>query len=113
MKVVDLIPGYFETQTISNLAISAISWLFPISAINLAISRHSLEHGLDVAADERGQQRGAQAGRHQVQQRRLRVLVHVHDEDGGHEAGEVGQERQVEVHLRAALQAENGAIRRR
>ena len=44
------------------------------------------EHGLDVASQERDEGGRAEAGRHEVEERRLRVLVEVHDSDGGEEA---------------------------
>ena len=44
------------------------------------------EHGLDVAAQECDEGGRAEAGRHEVEERRLRVLVKVHDADGGEEA---------------------------
>ena len=63
------------------------------------------EHGLDVAAQERDEGGRAEAGRHEVEERGLRVLVEVHDADGGEEAGDVGQVARPEVEVGAALQA--------
>ena len=44
------------------------------------------EHGLEVAAQEGDEGGHAQTGRHEVEEGRLRVLVKVHDADGGEEA---------------------------
>ena len=44
------------------------------------------EHGLDVSAQEGDEGGRAEAGRHEVEERRLRVLVEVHDADGGEKA---------------------------
>ena len=48
-----------------------------------------LEHGLDVAPEQGQQQRHPQAGRHQVEEGGLGVLVHVHHEYCRQEAGQV------------------------
>ena len=48
-----------------------------------------LEHGLDVPPEQGQQQRHPQAGRHQVEEGGLGVLVHVHHEDGHQEPRQV------------------------
>ena len=56
-----------------------------------------VEHGLDVPADEGEGNRGSQAGGDQVQKSGLGVFEEVHHDDGGNEAGDVGDECGVKV----------------
>ena len=62
-----------------------------------------LEHGLDVAPEQGQQQRHPQAGRHQVEEGGLGVLVHVHHEDREQQARQVGWGQGVERHTRNTL----------
>lgn len=66
---------------------------------------YSREHGIDVSPDQGQQQRRGQAGGHQVQECGLRVLEHVHHEDGGEQAKQVRGERGVEVDVGVSLEA--------
>jgi len=56
-----------------------------------------LEHRLDVPPHQRQEERDTQAGRYEVEQGGLGVLVHVHHKNGQQEPGEICDECGVEV----------------
>lgn len=64
-----------------------------------------LEERGQVPAEERQGQWGGEAGGHEVQQRGLRVLEHVHHQDGRQQAQDVRAERSPEVKLRVPFEA--------
>lgn len=66
---------------------------------------YSREHWIDVSPDQGQQQRRRQAGGHQVQERGLRMLKHVHHKDCGKQTKQVGGEGGVEVDVWVSLQA--------
>ena len=63
-----------------------------------------LEHALEVALDEGHCQRGDQAERHDVEERRLRMLEHMHDKYGAEQGQYVGDERRVKVNFTVTIQ---------
>jgi len=63
-----------------------------------------LEHGFNVTTNEGHEDGSSQTCRDEVEQRRLCVLVPVHDADGEGQSGDVCDEGGVEVEVRVAIQ---------